>query len=125
MKVFECHKHHNYTDEYVIVPTIPENDLQVTIRMPTKLKQAADSDAQRLQISTMEWIRRAMKEKLAQSTPSDETSVESLRDEIIELRGRISLIEQKYSLLILAVGEKETEYRHKKTESGIPDTDKP
>lgn len=109
MKFFECQKHHNYTDEYIIVPTIPENDLQVTIRMPTKLKQAADSDAQRLQISTMEWIRRAMKEKLAQSTPSDETSVESLRDEIIELRGRISLIEQKYSLLTLAVGEKETE----------------
>lgn len=54
-----------------------------------------------------------------------EIEMQQLHATIDVLSDRLSLVEQKYSLLTLAVGEKETEYRHKKTGSGIPDTDKP
>lgn len=41
------------------------------------------------------------------------SEIESLNAHIQILSDRLSLVEQKYSLLTLAVGEQETEYRHK------------
>lgn len=93
----------------------PENDLQVTIRMPTELKKAADAEAERLEISTMEWIRRAMKEKLSHVTPTtDDPSMQSLREEILEIRNRISILEQEYTLLTSSLAEQTNSIKLKK-----------
>lgn len=42
----------------------PENDLQVTIRMPSSLKKDVDEFVEGTDITAMEFIRRAIKEKL-------------------------------------------------------------
>ena len=42
----------------------PENDLQVTIRMPSSLKQQVDDFVAERDITSMEFIRRAIREKL-------------------------------------------------------------
>ncbi len=42
----------------------PENDLQVTIRMPSLLKNEIDEFVSGTGITSMEFIRRAIKEKL-------------------------------------------------------------
>ena len=43
----------------------PENDLQVTIRMPSSLKNEIDAFVLDKDITSMEFIRRAVREKLA------------------------------------------------------------
>ena len=43
----------------------PENDLQVTIRMPSSLKQQVDEFVAERDITSMEFIRRAIREKLS------------------------------------------------------------
>ena len=43
----------------------PENDLQVTIRMPSSLKQQVDDFVAERDITSMEFIRRAIREKLS------------------------------------------------------------
>lgn len=43
----------------------PENDLQVTIRMPSSLKQQIDDFVAERDITSMEFIRRAIREKLS------------------------------------------------------------
>ena len=43
----------------------PENDLQVTIRMPSSLKQQVDDFVAQRDITSMEFIRRAIREKLS------------------------------------------------------------
>lgn len=42
----------------------PENDLQVTIRMPSSLKKSVDDFVENTDITSMEFIRRAISEKL-------------------------------------------------------------
>ena len=43
----------------------PENDLQVTLRMPSSLKPQVDEFVAERDITSMEFIRRAIREKLS------------------------------------------------------------
>ena len=55
----------------------PENDLQVTIRMPSSLKQRVDEFVAEKDITSMEFIRRAIREKLSneQDTKKENPSI--------------------------------------------------
>ena len=50
--------------------TRPENDLQITIRMPSKLKTRVDTYTEGIGITSMEFIRRAIIEKLERDAQS-------------------------------------------------------
>ena len=53
----------------------PENDLQISIRMPTSLKQEIDSVAEVTGITSMEFIRRAVREKLSREKKAQDNSL--------------------------------------------------
>ena len=52
----------------------PENDLQVTIRMPSSLKQQVDDFVAERDITSMEFIRRAIREKLNNEQSTEKES---------------------------------------------------
>lgn len=52
----------------------PENDLQVTIRMPSSLKQQVDDFVAERDITSMEFIRRAIREKLSSEQSTEKES---------------------------------------------------
>ena len=52
----------------------PENDLQVTIRMPSSLKQQVDDFVAVRDITSMEFIRRAIREKLSSEQSTEKES---------------------------------------------------
>ena len=52
----------------------PENDLQVTIRMPSYLKQQVDDFVAERDITSMEFIRRAIREKLSSEQEAEKES---------------------------------------------------
>lgn len=53
----------------------PENDLQISIRMPTSLKQEIDTVAEVTGITSMEFIRRAVREKLSREKKAQDNSL--------------------------------------------------
>ena len=52
----------------------PENDLQVTIQMPSSLKQQVDDFVAERDITSMEFIRRAIREKLSSEQSTEKES---------------------------------------------------
>lgn len=60
----------------------PENDLQITIRMPSTLKKRVDDYSKNNGITSMEFIRRAVLEKLQREQITlDETNTEYITKE--------------------------------------------